>query len=648
MAIDLSKLNDSQREAVTTIEGPVQIQSVAGSGKTTVLTKRISYMIMDKEIDADNILVATFTKKAANEMKERLEKMMPKREVNNLFMGTLHSIGYRILKAEYKIMNHKLKDAKLISGNPQKWLIEEIMKKLNIKERESFNAVFIMGRIAAYKNELITPDVIFSEAKSEDDFNVAEVYKEYERTKIDNNVIDFDDMIYKLYFLFLDNPAILTKYQKQIQYLLIDEVQDNNKAQNEIIKMIAYPQNNVFVVGDDDQSVYSWRGARPDLFINFKNTYPDAKIIKLETNYRSLPAILEAANTLIKCNTIRAIKTLVAFFKPKTESEGKPVVYSAEDEDDEADIIVREIETLKKDGMNYKEVAVLYRTNAQSRALEDACIKNRIPYVIQNGISFYERKEIKDIIAYLKLAVDIKDKESFERIINVPSRFLGAAFIKDVENTAFRYNCGMYEALDKTKLKPYQERNIKEFKAAIKAIQNKVADKNTKSVGEVIDELRKVTKYDSYLKKDGADEEDNDRIENVNALSSVADKYSTVKEFLEYINIITSCKSEDLDAVQLMTLHKSKGLEYQAVFMAGVSEGLLPHKYALQSLDVGAIEEERRLGYVGITRAQQRLVLTTPESFMKRSLSPSRFIREAGLVIQGNPIKVEETQKEGA
>lgn len=621
---NLSGLNTSQLKAVQSVNGIVQVNATAGSGKTRVLTYRIAHMIKNLNINPESILVATFTKKVAEEMEERLGNLILKKEINAITMGTFHSIGYRILKTEYKNLNHKLQNFELINGAPVKWLVKEILNDLNVQTNDSYNENLFIHEINDLKLNLVSPDQYFVKFLlgeiTDHERRVYDVFNEYEKRKAAKNQIDFNDMLYQTYHLFLQHPEILEKYQDKIKYILVDEAQDNNKAQYELIKMLAEKNRNIFLVGDDDQSIYGFRGARPEEFINFKEEYPELVMINMEENYRSQPAILEAANNLISYNKVRIEKQLKAFRK-ETETP-KFNIYA--DEDKEAEQIANQILDNNKAGRAFNDMAIIYRMNSQSRALEDQLIQNDIPYIVCNGISFYERSEVKDLIAYLKLAVDTKDNESFKRIINVPSRYLGKAFIDETTRIANIRKTSMFDAIQYVNVG--RTFNIVNFKNAIHTI--KIAIKDAFNVGEIINVIINTIGYNSYLKKENGNEEDNVRLENVNSLIKVASRYNSVKNFLQHVDKVTSTKHNNIDAVKLMTIHKSKGLEFPIVFIVGVSNNILPHKHAIQDDN---IEEERRLAYVGITRAKDKLYVSSISKYQGLITETSTFIFEANL-----------------
>jgi DNA helicase-2/ATP-dependent DNA helicase PcrA len=436
-------------------------------------------------------------------------------------------------------------------------------------------------------------------------------------------------MLYKTYWLLNSNPQILKRYQKQFQYILCDEAQDNNFAQYELLKLLAEPQNNIFIVGDDDQSIYKFRGAVPEKFIGFKDEF-DTKIINLQENYRSKPYILQTANKLIKNNKIRVPKELIPF--RKDDNEVACYVLTA-NEDAEANVVVKKILELEKTNKSFNHMAILYRTNAQARAMEDQLISNGIPYVIFNGISFYERSEVKDIMAYLKLAAsnNNNDNESLERIINKPSRYLGAKFMESVKEYAKNNKCNYFQAICSMNHRGRTANNVRSFIKTIIDIQDAIRKAMTQgdSVGNMIEETIRISNFKDYLSEEGQDEEDNIRIENLKSLITAGSRYFDAESFIKYTDLVSNAsKDKNIEAVKLMTIHKSKGLEEDMIFIIGASEGLLPHRHAIDENDM-AIEEERRLMYVAITRAKDYLLVTSPKSYQGRSLATSRFIKEA-------------------
>lgn len=636
MNLDLEKLNPQQRQAVESVDGVFQICATAGSGKTEVLTKRVGYMISHHDIFPDEILLLTFSKAAKNEMINRMGKFLPKRLIEEVSVDTFHSLGFRILKREYTLAKHPLAkvfnygdENGIMPGWMQKAMIEKIMEEdlgIDLKDKSSLTFLEVIQAISSAKNELIGYKEFLLECITEKDFQIAEVYRLYEQKKNEDLAIDFDDLLVKLYELFRDNPLILKRYQKKFKYILVDEGQDNNYAQYKIIEMLAYPQNNIFLVGDDDQSMYKFRGARPDEFINFSKKYPNTVIINLELNYRSIPGILNRANNLIANNSTRIIKKLVPFLNESENNEAVTHNVVADTEEEARMVAEKILKSIEEDKRAYNDFSIIYRTNSQSMAFEDQMIIKGIPYIIYGGVSFYERKEIKDMIAFLKLAHDPHHNESFERVVNTPSRFLGKAFMKTISEEAKKKKCSYFTALKTAKLTPSQHRNSMEYMNIIKHINN-FAQNNAPSL--LLEEILKRTKYDEMVSKEIANEEDNNVLDNINTLKTALEKYTKIEEFVIFHKNLYGTRKQKADSVKMMTIHKSKGLEFPVVFGAGMSEGLSPHKFALDSGDPNSIEEERRLAYVMITRAQQEFHATSPVKFGKREMNTSRFVFES-------------------
>jgi len=633
----LEGLNNDQKLAVISINGTIQICSVAGSGKTRVLTHRVAYML-EQGINPSNIMVTTFSKKATEEMTQRLSALVPKMAMKQLTIGTTHSIGYRILVKEYNNLGLNLSKAfkqDMLMNGTQKIYMKDIHKAAlkdfslpravkqeiyDIAIPEVIKAISYAKNFGKYPRDMMREASASMNPKMQ---AIAYMFEKYEQQKERDCKIDVDDLLFKLVELFRQYPEVLAKYQRFYKYLLVDEAQDNNLLQYQIVESIALPQNNLFYVGDDDQSMYAFRGAQPEQFIKIEEKYSNMQRVNLQINYRSKPDILNKANLLIANNTIRLEKKLI----PHHTSEEKAVFYHHyQGPDDEAEGVVEEVMALNKEGVQYKDMAVLMRTNAQSRALEDSLILAGIPYVIHGSTSFYERKEVKDILGYLQLAYDPKNDKAFDRIINVPNRYLGKAFInslKVVKGTRL-------DALDQVNLKDYQKKGIQEFQEIIEVLQGLIKQKAPAT--EVIDTIMEMTRYEEYLRKEEGDEEDNPRMENINTLRYVVGKFNDVTKFLKYIDLMTSKAKTSINGVQLMTFHKSKGLEFPIVFNVGISEGILPHVRAIES-GFKCIEEERRLGYVGVTRAQDKCFLSSISSFNDKPVFPSRFIREMKLEV---------------
>jgi DNA helicase-2/ATP-dependent DNA helicase PcrA len=460
-----------------------------------------------------------------------------------------------------------------------------------------------------------------------------EYFREYEYQKKAQKRLDMDDMLILFVELLKENEIVLKKYQKRFKYLLVDESQDNNLLQYELVKLLGYPEYNVFMVGDDDQSMYSFRGSEPDQFINFTKTYNNVKEINLDINYRSKSQILEVANKLILNNENRISKKMI----PYHISDDKAITYHHFiDEMEESEFVAEEIEIMhEKENKNYKKIAVLFRTNKQSLAIENALIMKGIPYVLYGGVSFYERKEVKDIISYLQLVHDTSNNKAFERVINVPSRFLGKAFIERLK--AFK-NTSLWDACNKVQLKNYETKGVNEFKSLVDKL--KYVLKKGGNMTEVVDTLLD-SGYKEYL-LDDENEESDSRMENIETLKYLLSHFENVETFLNYVDEMTSKAKHNINGVQLMTIHKSKGLEFETVFGIGVSENLLPHfksiEKAMEQVAEGkkpqAIEEERRLAYVMVTRAEQRCFVSSTETYNGKSSGASRFISEMGIMTQ--------------
>lgn len=475
MLYSLSELNKEQLTAVLETEGVIRCLAVAGSGKTRVLTHRVAYLINNKKIDPSQIMVTTFTKKSTIEMKNRLLSLIGKENLDKLLIGTFHSIGYKILKTEFTLQKNKMAKMELLNDYNKRAIINEIIKNMNISPTLPD---YYMDIIVKLKNNLISPEshiLLASLGNDEDKKNMlidGQVYKEYERIKEEKGLIDFEDMIYKLYNMFVLNQDILRKYQNKIKYILIDETQDCNDSQYTICKMISEPENNIFLVGDDDQSVYKFRNAKPENFINLQNDFCNLKTINLSTNYRSKSHILEAANKLIKNNKNRIDKECISIKQSKDNE--KISFRNFNNEDDEAVFVSKTIKTILDKNYSCNDIYIIYRTNAQARAIEDVLVSEAIPYKINGGISFYERSEIKDLIAYYKLILNFNDNESFLRIINKPSRCLSKVFISELEKTANKYNCSLFNAINKmNKI----NKNANEFFNLIKSL-NKFSKSN--------------------------------------------------------------------------------------------------------------------------------------------------------------------------
>lgn len=640
----LEKLNPSQREAVETTEGPVLIIAGAGSGKTRALTHRVAYLICEKNVKPANILAVTFTNKAAQEMKERINELLENKYELPL-VGTFHSICVRILRREIDKTGYK-KSFSILDAQDQLALMKRTMKEMQI-DVDQFRPQAILGAISKAKNELVDEKEFEAGIGGFFEEIVSKIYANYQKKLKDQNALDFDDLIMITVKLFQKFPEVLEKYQNFWRYIMVDEYQDTNHAQYVLVKLLSERHKNLCVVGDDWQGIYSWRGADIQNILDFEKDYPGAKIIKLEQNYRSTQNILDAAYGVISKNINRKDK------KIWTENNGGHLLasYEADDEKDEAGFIAQEIESLKpaSNKQRFSDFVILYRTNAQSRSIEEAMLKNSIPYRIIGGLKFYQRKEIKDIIAYLRLIENFSDEVSLERIINEPRRGIGEVTLSHwlklaKENNLDPINTGIKSEILNPKsetLPTGRQVNPKN------KIQNSKLDPIAKFCDFIIrmsedkkrlpltDFIQKVfiqSGYEKFL-SDGT-EEGEMRLENVRELLTVAKKYNEDGEglrlFLEEVALVadTDNINQNEDAVHLMTLHSAKGLEFDYVFIVGLEEGLLPHSRSM--IDHKEMEEERRLMYVGITRAKIKVyLLFTRERNIFGSTqvnAPSRFL----------------------
>jgi DNA helicase-2/ATP-dependent DNA helicase PcrA len=593
--------NTQQIQAIEHLAGPCSVIAVPGAGKTAVMTHRIRNLV-ENGVPPGSILAVTFAKKAAEEMKERLKKLIP---VNGLTICTLHALGYRILATE-------MGNFELIQNSKQLGAVSEAIKRARAADVAPGQ---VAGHISRWKANLVSPEAAFAQAPDPDTLKIAEVYKAYEYINEANRQVDFDDFLYKTHRLFQDRPATLERYQAKYKHVLVDEFQDCNNGQYKLCQMLAAPENNLWICGDDCQSIYSFQGANIDNILGFRDVYPQAAQIILSDNYRSTNDILSLANNLIRHNANRIDKTL----RSSKAGNGEVAFLSATDEDHEAKQVVEEIRQID---CSYADIAILYRTNAQSRPLEDAMVKAGIPYRIYGGQGFYGRKEVKDMLAYLRLINDPLDNETLLEVINVPTRYLGRAFTRELEDYAGKKRLPFVEALKTVPVdKPYQRRGIQSL---LEALDYTRSLPSGLTVGEIVYELRGTIDYDNHLVSEEVSSEDNQRIQNVNQLQQVAGQFRSIPDFLSYVEQVSQAEAEDdprVDKVTMMSLHRSKGLEYPVVFMVGLADALLPHIN-------GNLEEERRLCYVGVTRAKEKLFLSSPESYNSKPVRKSRFIGE--------------------
>lgn len=663
--MDISNdLNEQQRVAVETTEGPVLILAGAGSGKTKALTHRIAYLIKEKSVDPSNILAVTFTNKAAKEMASRVAKLLSneyrvgvlsrenengdgtsskhhsklKLNTQNLpMMGTFHSICVKILRKEIEVLGYG-KNFTIYDEHDSLTAVKKAMAGLEI-DIKKYSPKAIKGIISSAKNELLNAKEYQKIANGYFQEIASKIYFRYDEILRNSQALDFDDLIMKCVEIFQNHSEALKKYQELFRYIHIDEYQDTNHAQYKWAELLAEKYRNIFVIGDDFQAIYSWRGANFQNILDFERDYPDTKVIKLEQNYRSTKTILDAANSIIEKNERRSKKILW------TENGGGELItiYEARDEKDEARFIVMEIEDLVRDGLGLKDFVVLYRTNAQSRSLEEAFIRQNLPYKIIGGVRFYQRKEIKDILAYLKIVESGKDEISFDRILNTPVRGIGEASQIAFRNFAKNGGFGFLEAIshiDEAEGISHQaKRGLKDLQKIIYDLREK---KDNLQLPNLIEYIMKRSGYFSFLdtltEKSVEGIEGEVRKENLKELLSVAYEFSNGKhdyfltDFLEEVALISDIDNYSLDAeaVTLMTLHNAKGLEFKIVFMAGMEEGLFPHN--LTMMDKAEMEEERRLCYVGVTRAMEKLYLLHASKRLiwgdKRYSTPSRFLND--------------------
>lgn len=628
-----SLLNKEQYDAATTIEGPLLVLAGAGSGKTRVLTYRIAHMIQDLGIPHYNILAITFTNKAAGEMKERIKKLITV-DIESMWVSTFHSCCVRILRREIDKLGYS-KNFAIYDSSDQKTLIKQCMQELNISDKD-IDDKEIISKIGKQKDNLVSPEEY--KKINEKDFRknkIADAYLLYQKKLKNNNALDFDDLIYKTVELFKKNPEVLKFYQNKFKYIMVDEYQDTNKAQYQLVKMLAEAHKNIFVVGDDDQCIYQWRGADIKNILDFEKDYPQTKVIKLEENYRSKANILNAANTVIKNNAQRKNKVL------RTQNpEGEKIkIYRAYSDMDEGNFVANEIKRLmESENRKFKDFAILYRTNAQSRIFEDILMRRNIPYRIIGGLKFYDRKEIKDITAYLKFINNLQDDISLKRIINVPKRAIGATTVAKIQEYANYMDECMYSVLlDIENIPGLSKRTISSINKFTSLINSFNRTKDKVSVSTLIEEILESTGYLKEL-KDSKEIEDISRIENIKELVSAAVEFENMSEdkslsaFLEKITLVSDIDNydEDTDTIVMMTMHSAKGLEFPVVFMAGMENGIFPGVQSLENF--AEMEESRRLCYVGITRAKEKLYMTSASTrrVFGRTVSyaESEFINE--------------------
>lgn len=615
----LDSLNEMQKKAVVKTDGPLLVLAGAGSGKTKVLTTKIAYLIEQMHINPYNILAITFTNKAAREMKDRITNMLGML-ANSIQISTFHSFGLTIVRENAEKLDLK-SNFTILDSEDSLTIIKKIMKDLNINA-ESVKPKYVKNQISGAKNELMSPLEYERFAMTEQEKNVVEIYKVYQKRLLISNSVDFDDLLMMPIMLFRKNPDILERYQERFKYILIDEYQDTNEAQYTLVKMISSKYKNVCVVGDNDQSIYSFRGANYQNILNFEKDYKSAETIMLEENYRSTKNILKVANEVIVNNNKRKDKNLWT----ENEVGNKVKYYRASDEKDEAIYVTKEIQKLIDEGIPKNEIAVLYRTNAQSRTIEEALLRENIPYKVIGSFYFYNRKEIKDLICYLKLIHNSYDDNSLLRVINVPKRGIGDKTIQNITEKATEKSICLYDAIESGKELI--------FKNKLEYIKKEAENC---SLTDLIDLILNETGMKEELVKEKTIESEI-RLENLEEFKSITknfeEKYGIISldEFLDEISLVADVEEHknDTDVVTLMTIHSAKGLEFDNVFIIGMEEGIFPHFNSF--LDANQIEEERRLCYVAITRAKRNLWIINAKRRMIYGKDgcnpPSRFLQE--------------------
>lgn len=629
-------LNDKQKEAVLYNEGPLLILAGAGSGKTKVLTTKIAYLIDELDVSPYNILAITFTNKAAKEMKERIYGLIGD-TAKYIQISTFHSFGLKLLRENYNYLGYE-SNFTIIDSDDSLTVIKKTLKTIGL-DPKIYNPKAIRNKISSCKNELITPEEYKKYAVSDYEEVVQKVFARYEKTLKENNSVDFDDLLILPIQLFKEHEQILEMYQERYKYILIDEYQDTNEAQYVLTKMISSKYRNICCVGDNDQAIYGFRGANYKNILNFERDYPESKTILLEENYRSTKTILDAANCVIRNNKNRKEKNL---WSKKGNGE-KIEYYKANDEKAEARYVVNEIKKLANKGISYDEIAVLYRTNAQSRNLEEAFLQENMPYRVVGSFYFYSRKEIKDLIAYLRLIHNPKDNVSFLRVINTPKRGIGLRTIQKIIDDAEKEHVSYYEAI----------KGAKEFDFKEKVDKLREFSKDA-TLTELIDKTLEVT----GLKKELEDEkslEADIRLENLEEFKSITRAFEereglvSLEDFLLEISLISDVEEykDDTNRVSLMTVHSVKGLEFNYVFIVGMEEGIFPHINSM--MNSADLEEERRLCYVAITRAKEKLYIVNARSRMLfgqvQVNLPSRFIKEINPELLNQPVEKEATEK---
>ena len=620
------KLNDEQKKAVLHKEGPLLILAGAGSGKTNTMTHRIARLIQDEGVDPYHIFAVTFTNKAAKEMRDRVEKLLE--TGSNLWISTFHSAALRILRMHSEMLGYE-SGFVVYDPSDQKTIIKNCIKAKNLDEKK-FTPAYVLSIISDYKEKAMSPLDYLKE--NGEDFRtkpIYELYQDYENTLKKNNAMDFDDLILNVVRLFEREEAILAKYQRRFQYIMVDEYQDTNHIQYRFIKLLAEAHNNICVVGDDDQCIYQWRGADIKNILEFEKDFKNTKVIKLEQNYRSCGNILDAAHSVIERNTKRKSKKL---WTSKEKGE-KVKYYRADNEKEEARYIAAEIDRLHTKELSYKNFAVLYRTNAQSRTFEEALSAREIPYRVLGGVRYYDRKEIKDIMSYMRLSANTSDDLALSRIINEPKRGIGEKTLEKLRTLAGVRGESLFSLLtDDEIVGGLPSKSIDSVKGLISVIEEYNQEKENLRVSDIYDGLMVKTGYLKALEAQNSVEADS-RIENLLEFKSVIYDYEkddpqlSLVDFMEKIALMADIDNHDAneDAVVLMTMHSAKGLEFPVVFLPGMEDGLFPGWRAMDA--EGGLEEERRLCYVGMTRAMERLYMTSAE--MRTLYGKTDYTRES-------------------
>ncbi len=622
--MELEGLNERQKKAVITTEGPVLVIAGAGSGKTKVLTTRIAYLIENKKVNSENILAITFTNKAAKEMKDRVSNIL-KRDVRRMHISTFHSFGVEILR-EYGYLVNIDKNFTILDSDDSLKVIKIIIDDMNLNK--TISPKHVKEVISSYKNKLVLPEEAEKNTYTFEEKQIVDIYEKYNKKLYNSNSVDFDDLLLIPYLILDKYNAVLEYFQEKYKYILIDEYQDTNDAQYFLVKMLSAKYKNLFVVGDSDQSIYSFRGANYKNILNFTKDFPNAKVIKLEQNYRSTNNILSIANNVIKNNIERSHKDLWSSL-----GDGEKVKFNQlNTEEDEVNYVISEIKKISNQ-YDYDDIAIIYRTNAQSRLFEQLFINNVIPFKLVGSFGFFNKKEIKDLIAYLKLIDNPKDDISFLRIVNYPTRGIGNKTIENLQRKANLSNLSLYESIEE------DDKKLTLFKNLIEEIKDNYENISLKSLVERICEK---TNLLETIKKDN-DLESSIREENIKEFITYVDNYekennSSLREFLENLILFSDRENNNENEekkVNLMTVHAVKGLEFKVVFVVGLEESLFPYQLSLEN--VQDIEEERRLYYVAVTRAKEKLYLLSAKrryAFAKISYNPiSRFVYESNIDI---------------